>query len=621
LVIYLRYSSDMQRADSCADQERNIRAALDRLGIDHQNALVLRDEGESGTKLSRDGFARLHQLVYGGQVRLLAVDDQSRLSRADNAFAFIQDLVYHDGRFLSTGEGIDTAQRGWELRVKVMELHHSTTIRELGHRVRRGQEGRVRDDGSAGDFPFGYESYFLDPDEALRASRRGPKPKKGLRLCEDEARWVRQVFDWFVDGVSLAEIARRLTRADTPKDHRSSKPGWYHQQVARMLANPKYVGVWAWGGTTTIRDSSGRKKQVPTRPEERVECRRPDLRLVTAEVWEKAQRRLAELKARFGAKPGQKKRGPKAHPSAVYPQSLLGGLLVCGVCGAGLWQLHSNQRRYYACPNHKKGSCSATAQVQAETAEQALIDYLTNLLCGWPEWLADLRRRVHDLLSRQAEAAPAALSLERQRLAELGRQIDNLVNALAEGRLNSAAVGAKLTQLEAEREEGRRRADALETAAADVSLPAEEWLSQQLCVWAEGLKVDETRKVAQALRQAVTEVRAEAVVAPGKKRGFVRLRFRVRGWDLLRTVAGACAAWPPLVEGDAASAEAGLSPEVTLDLGQPTPMDWWASLIVAWRTEGVPWAEIVRRTGLDLNRVFIAWKRHRGTAGQDSDLA
>src|SRR5437867_2119150 len=63
LVLYTRYSSDMQRADSCDDQERNIRAGLDRLGIDHCDALVLRDEAESGTKLSRDGFARLTHLV------------------------------------------------------------------------------------------------------------------------------------------------------------------------------------------------------------------------------------------------------------------------------------------------------------------------------------------------------------------------------------------------------------------------------------------------------------------------------------------------------------------------------------------------------------------------------
>jgi hypothetical protein len=615
VVLYLRYSSDLQRADSCADQERNIRAALDRLGIDHRDALVLRDEAESGTKLSRDGFARLSQLVRDGQVRLLAVDDQSRLSRADNAFAFIQDLVFHGGRFLSTGEGIDTAQRGWELRVKVMELHHSTTIRELGHRVRRGQEGRVRDDGSAGDFPFGYESYFLDPDEALRASRRGPKPKKGLRLCDEEARWVRQVFDWFVAGVSIGEITRRLTRAGAPKDHRSSKPGWHHQQVGRMLVNPKYIGQWNWGDTRTIRDSGGRKKQVPTRPEERVACKRAELRIVEHSIWEQAQRRRSELKSRFGFQPGQKPRGPKAHPSAIYPQSLLGGLLVCAACGVCLWQYHSNQRRSYACPTHKKGACPVAAQVPAEKAEQALIDYLTQLLCGWPEWLADLRRRVEELLRQQAEAVPAELAGLRQRLTEIGRQIDNLVAALADGTLRSAAVQRKLAALEGERDEIQRQVEVRQgQVRSAVSLPEESWLRERLCSWSQGLAAEETRALAQGLRQALTPVRAEPVLACGKKRGFVRLRFRVRGWDLLAAVAGASCAWPG---GAAAAADttASLSPEVTIDLGEPTALDRWAPRIAAWRAAGVPWKEIVLRTGLDLNRAYRAWKRYSASSG------
>jgi len=38
-------------------------------------------------------------------------------------------------------------------------------------------------------------------------------------------------------------------------------------------------------------------------------------------------------------------------------------------------------------------------------------------------------------------------------------------------------------------------------------------------------------------------------------------------------------------------------------------MDSWAPQIVQWRREGVHWQEIVRHTGLDLNRAYIAWKR------------
>lgn len=197
-VIYTRFSSDMQRDESCEDQEREVRRALESRGIDPASFEVLYDRAISGTKNDRPEFGRLRQMIEREEIGILAVDDQARFSRADTTYALITDLVFHGGRFISTGEGIDTLQPGWELRVKVMELHNSTAIKELGRRVRRGQEGRVLDDGSAGDFPFGYESYFLDSNW-LEASRRGPKPKKGIRILEEEARWVRQVFAWFAD--------------------------------------------------------------------------------------------------------------------------------------------------------------------------------------------------------------------------------------------------------------------------------------------------------------------------------------------------------------------------------------------------------------------------------------
>lgn len=224
-VIYTRFSTDMQRRGSCPDQERNVRTGLNRKGIDTSDALVIYDKAESGTRADRAKFEQLQTMIARGEVGILAVDDQSRLTRADNAFSFIQDLVYSGGRFISTSEGIDTAEPGWELRVKVMELHNSTTIREIAHRVRRGQEGHVLDNGSAGDFLFGYESYYLDPNW-VELLGRGVKPKKGLCICEDEAKWVRQVFDWFVkERWSIARIARELTRLGVPKGRRASRAG------------------------------------------------------------------------------------------------------------------------------------------------------------------------------------------------------------------------------------------------------------------------------------------------------------------------------------------------------------------------------------------------------------
>ena len=107
-VLYTRYSSDMQRNESCEDQEREVRQGLARKGIDAANFEVLYDRAASGTKNDRVIFDQLLARIRRGEIGIVAVDDQSRFSRADNAFSFIKDLVYSGGRFISTGEGIDT---------------------------------------------------------------------------------------------------------------------------------------------------------------------------------------------------------------------------------------------------------------------------------------------------------------------------------------------------------------------------------------------------------------------------------------------------------------------------------------------------------------------------------
>ncbi|GJM24826.1 MAG: hypothetical protein DHS20C16_12410 [Phycisphaerae bacterium] len=120
-----------------------MQASLKKLGVPLTNPLVLRDEAESGTKCNRDLFVELMTLVRSGQVRLIAVDDQARFSRADHAFTLINDVVFHGGRFISTGEGIDTNQEGWELRVKVNETFQFAGHRyaHVGHRTVQPSHG------------------------------------------------------------------------------------------------------------------------------------------------------------------------------------------------------------------------------------------------------------------------------------------------------------------------------------------------------------------------------------------------------------------------------------------------------------------------------------------------
>ncbi len=511
------------------------------------------------------------------------------------------------GRFISTGEGIDTKQEGWELCVKVMELHNSTTIRELGRRVRRGQLGRVLDDGSAGDFPFGYESFYIDSNWA-EASRRGPKPKKGVRILEPEARWVRQVFSWFADDAkSIGWIARELTKLSVDKGCRATTHGWHHQQVHRMLSNPKYVGDWPWGTTRTMRSSEGKTKQVAVPDEQKIVRKRPELRVIDQAVWEKAQRRLEKLSDRFGVKPGHKRRGPKPHHSQVYPQSLLGGVLFCKSCGSRLWVQGGGNRSYLGCPNHRKGTCSMASRVLVPRAEAAILDFVSEILSAWPDWLQSAARVMCNAVNEFAEKIPERLQDDHDRLLLLEKQINNLVDLLADGSKESAALRERLDRTEAEVEQLRVRiAEGQRTQLSTAAMPDDMWILEKLLNLAPLLRGDPAQ-TAILLRRLLGQVTAEAVVAPGKSRGFIRLRFRVAGIQVLKEALGG--ALPDTIVSAINVNDAAGEHEFVLDLGEPTRVDRLAPEIAALREQGVTWAEIEARTGLKTGNAYNAWKR------------
>ena len=95
VVICSRYSSDLQRTESCDTQERVVREHLNKIGIDSSKAPVLRDEAMSGLRNDRPGSLDIKRLVDAGQISVLAVYEQSRLSRGYEARKIIQDLQFY----------------------------------------------------------------------------------------------------------------------------------------------------------------------------------------------------------------------------------------------------------------------------------------------------------------------------------------------------------------------------------------------------------------------------------------------------------------------------------------------------------------------------------------------
>jgi hypothetical protein len=386
-----------------------------------------------------------------------------------------------------------------------------------------------------------------------------------------------------------------------------------------MLANEKYIGRWRWGATKGIRNSQGKSKRVPVHADQHVVRDRPHLRIIDQETWEAAQRRLQELHDLYGSKPGQKRRGPKTHYTVPYPASLLGALIYCATCGSRMWIQGTGNRAYMLCGEHQKGRCSMAGQVRIPKAEIAILEFVTDLLTAWPPWLSTAASAMRGAIAQAAAELPEALRHDEVRLTNLERRIDNLVVNLADGGVESLALRRQLTLFERETEEIRARLEAGHQARASlIAMPDDQWIEAELGNLP-ALLQKESHGMATLLRRLLGRVTAECVVAPGKQRGFIRLRFRVSAVVVLKEVLGG--RLPAAILSAVTAGAPDAAQEFTIDLGGPTRRDQLAPEIATMRERGMTWAEIGLSTGLGTGNAYNVWKRWTDAQTDECDVS
>ena len=138
------------------------------------------------------------------------------------------------------------------------------------------------------------------------------------------------------------------------------------------------------------------------------------------------------------------------------------------------------------------------------------------------------------------------------------------------------------------------------------AMPDDSWIREQLLQLPSLLQSD-PGKTSLMLRRLMGRVTAEAVVAPGKSRGFMRLHFRVAAMQVLKEAL--CGTLPEAILSAIKVDNTEPETEFYLDLGEPTRCDILGPEIAAMRDRGVTWDEISIRTGLRPCNAFYAWRR------------
>jgi DNA invertase Pin-like site-specific DNA recombinase len=485
VAIYARFSTDLQNERSIDDQVTVCRSYAERHGLDV--VAVFADRAVSGASIhQRTDIQKLLIAARERQFDVVMAETMSRVGRDEEDRAAIRKRLTFSGIVMMTPvDGVVT-----RLTDGIKAVIDSQYLEDLKVMIHRGMTGVVREGRHAGGKAYGY---------------RTTDTKGVLKINPAEADIVRRIFEEYVAGRTPRDIAHDLNREHIlPPRGRCWNASTINGNMRRgtgILQNELYVGRLVWNKVRMVKDpDTGKRISRPNVKSAWQLTDVPGLAIIARELFDAAQSRK-EARAR-------------SHPSEQRrPRHMLSGLLRCGACGAGMstnGRDKSGRIRLRCSRAAESGTCQDPKTFYLETVESAVLTGLKAEMRN-PHAIAEYVRTYHEERKRlSAQADGRRMRLE-QRVGELNRNIDRLVDAIAKGHGDPAVLGPRSTALNEERKQVATELEAEPQLTEVVSLhPAvlaryEQQLAQLQEALAEGVSAGDS-EAAEAMRDLIETV-------------------------------------------------------------------------------------------------------------------
>ena len=355
----------------------------------------------------------------------------------------------------------------------------------------------------------------------------GDRPPYGYRvedgrlvIYEPEARIVRLIFDWYVNGdgdrrLSSRPIADRLTEmrvptwADVHGLTTKAKRGygeWSWRQVMNILTNETYRGLWHYGKRNCF-------KGVVNNPREHwLTLEIPAI--IDSDLWEKAQE--------------QRKLNTSLAKRNVKNEYLVGRRVRCG-CGSGMCGYSTTVRgvlyRYYRCNAYMGGVAGVKCDLPSFR-----VDQVDGAVWEWVKgWLSNPEALKQGLEAQQTQQEQAnkplhdRLAVIDELIVENRRQLAKLLDLYLAGDFDREMLTDRKTRLETtlaalEKEKGDLVAF-LESQLSDEKIVTLTEFAQEI---SEGLEMAETDFEAKRQIIDLLDVRVTLTVEDRQKVAYVR---------------------------------------------------------------------------------------------------
>ena len=451
VALYARYSTDMQKPETIAVQNGNMRAYIAKAGWQEVGAWA--DEAISGATLNRPGIQAVLAACEHREVDIVLADELDRVSRGQSHTAKVYERLQFLGiRLVTVTEGEIT-----RLHVGMKGTMNAEQISATSRKTRDALADRHMKGLNAGGRAYGYDLDF-------QLDARGDRIPGHRKVNPAEAENIVWICEQYAAGRSAKNIAAELYRRGVPGPRggrwSASTINGNKKRGTGILNNQAYVGRPEHQRQTFRKDpETGRRHAFATAEGVKKTAEVPHLRILTDELWERVKARQEQTACPHG---------PEVTPfwAKQRPKHLLTGKVTCGVCGSNYGKVGKLRSGCHARSNYGEAGCSNHLTIRiGDLEEQVLAALKDDMLqpdvieAFVSEYVAESNR-----LAREHDRDSVA---HRQELKGVEAGIQRLTAAILKG-VDASLVSDELNRL------GRRKG-ALEEmlgAGAESSAPA-----------------------------------------------------------------------------------------------------------------------------------------------------
>lgn len=390
---------------------------------------IFADEGLSGMKANnRTEFQRMIRMCELHQIDLIITKSVSRFGRnVMDSLTYARKLKLLGIGIQFEENGINTLALGDEMLLSTFAAIAQEESQAISQNVRLTNR-KLMEKGEyiAINAPYGFR--LVD---------------KELVIYEPEAKVVRTIYDLYLNGWSMSEIARELVRLDIPS--KSGAGVWSSQTISYILTNERYIGDSLF--QKKIRETTVPFKQHVNRGEEDMfYARNTHPAIVEKEKFEKVQSLIAKRQEKF------------SHPGACIPYPLTSRIR-CAECGSFYHRKISKGTIKWVCTRHERNAKACDSFYFAEERiYDGFISMINKLRFGEEDILGQVIAKLENatLLYKQNNRKAQEAS---QSIAELNAKLLMLEQLRSKGYLatdifqsQSREIQAQISNLRAERQ-------------------------------------------------------------------------------------------------------------------------------------------------------------------------